>query len=376
MKFNPLLIKFLSLWFLKVSLLLGLISILYLLIKSLKKKKRELYKYKISNFYLNWIYILTYVSIFLGLFIYFRVLRTNYFFDLKSLSTFLYKVITLYNLDAINTIYLSFVFLLFILIMLLSIIKVHIFFINEILKRNLYWYIGSFNYTKKHPGMKWYKNYYLFRNRFCDDYSARGISLKFRSVIIIDFGSMLYFYVSKLNIKEQVFQQTLITICNIIEYLIPVVIHITLIILLFYDCIYNNWIISKIFYYLPFYIIYSLWRRISNFCRFSDLSFDILYYDLYYNQDLVEYSNFSDEEEELIYSYQDNGLQFLSTQDTSELFDYYFFKLCLHNKYMSKDGKIFLNGQNEGYIREVDPSSEDGYRRDKPYDPKTKETDE
>jgi hypothetical protein len=106
------------------------------------------------------------------------------------------------------------------------------------------------------------------------------------------------------------------------------------------------------------------------------LCFDDLYYDLYYNQDLVEYSNFSDEEEELIYSYQDNGLRFLSTQDTSQLSHYYFFKLCLHNKYMSKDGKIFLNSRNEGYIREIDPLSDDGYRRDKPYDPRTKEDDE
>src|ERR1700679_1812044 len=104
MKFNPLLIKFLSLWFLKVSLLLGLISILYLLIKSLKKKKRELYKYKISNFYLNWVYILSYISTFLGLFIYFRLLRTNYSFDLKSLLVFFNKFIEIYNLSLSNTI--------------------------------------------------------------------------------------------------------------------------------------------------------------------------------------------------------------------------------------------------------------------------------
>jgi hypothetical protein len=158
------------------------------------------------------------------------VLRTNYSFDLKSLSIFFNKVITLYNLDAINTIYLSFIFLLSILIILLSIIKVHKFFINEILKRNLYWYISSFNYTKKHLGMKWYNNYSKFRHRFFSHYSSTAISNKFASIFLVHFSSMLYFYISKLNIKEQVFHQFVIKIYNIIEYLIPVVIHITTII--------------------------------------------------------------------------------------------------------------------------------------------------
>lgn len=42
-----------------------------------------------------------------------------------------------------------------------------------------------------------------------------------------------------------------------------------LLLLFLYDCYFNNFLITKIFYYLPFYIVYNIWYNVTEFLTYT-----------------------------------------------------------------------------------------------------------
>lgn len=126
-------------------------------------------------------------------------------------------------------------------------------------------------------------------------------------------------------------------------------------ILIVYDCVYNNGVITLIFKYLFFYVIYTLWKRISNYLK-NTTPLDIMFFELYYKADTVEYTNISEEGEYLIYMYQANDLQYYpenANKDILYIFNFYFFEICIYNRFTSNDGKLFTNSLGHTYIRNI-----------------------
>src|SRR5271154_2165510 len=131
-KYPPIFYKFLSFILIEIILVLCLISIIYFLRYILKAKKKNLYKYKINNYYLNWFFISTYINFFILFLLYFRIKRI-YSVDLTPIKNL---VITTYtNLNVINFLLITFMFFLVCYIILILIKEIRVCFIKELIKR-------------------------------------------------------------------------------------------------------------------------------------------------------------------------------------------------------------------------------------------------
>lgn len=73
--------------------------------------------------------------------------------------------------------------------------------------------------------------------------------------------------------------------------------------LFLYNCYFNNFIITKIFYYLPFYIIYNIWYNITEFLTYTDGTLNRIIYKRYYEEDNVLYLESTEEENKHIENY-------------------------------------------------------------------------
>ena len=82
-----------------------------------------------------------------------------------------------------------------------------------------------------------------------------------------------------------------------------------LLFLFLYDLYYNDFVIQFTFYYLPFYFIYSLWKNTSQFLSETDVEFNFIIYERYYEEDNVLYVNTIDEEEEILLGYIHNNFK-------------------------------------------------------------------
>ena len=65
----------------------------------------------------------------------------------------------------------------------------------------------------------------------------------------------------------------------------------------------NFFNITKIFYYLPFFVIYNLWYNSSCFLLKTNSSLNRIIYERYYEENNVLYINTTDEEDEVFNSY-------------------------------------------------------------------------
>ena len=87
--------------------------------------------------------------------------------------------------------------------------------------------------------------------------------------------------------------------------------YLLLFLLLFtYDCYYHNWIISKVFYYLPFYMLYNLWYKSSQFICSQNARYNRIIYERYYCRDVIIYYALTDEEETILEDYIRKGFKY------------------------------------------------------------------
>jgi hypothetical protein len=338
---NPIIYKIFVLFLPKLLLISLLILIIYILLTP-KKRKRNLYAYKITNFILNKALIMIYISFFFLLMFILRVYRASLVIDLKRLQPFLMAYKNLYQVSPINVILIGLICLLGFFIILLVLIKIHKFFIKELVKYNLYF---------RHK-----KNDY---DRFCNFFGFKYSYQKFLDKI---------YYVFACNIREILIgnyrdneiiwvDKLLRWIAVQIQRLIKILLLSLIPILIIYDCIYNDWVLKKVFIYLIFYFIYNIWYRYSNFLYNSCRPYDEMLYNIYYNTDQIVYINLPDEDEEKIYNHVANGLYYdfdaaikkAQNDPDFEEFDMFYWRISTTYKYTSKDGgKSFTNA--EGYV--------------------------
>lgn len=78
--------------------------------------------------------------------------------------------------------------------------------------------------------------------------------------------------------------------------------------LFFYDYYMYNGIITMIFYYLPFYFIYVLWRNSHSFLIGTYSGLNRIIYERYYLDDVIVYINTTPKEEAIFTKYLNSGL--------------------------------------------------------------------
>ena len=81
------------------------------------------------------------------------------------------------------------------------------------------------------------------------------------------------------------------------EKLFPLV---SCLLLILWDCLYNNFVLSKIFYILPFVIIYHLWISVLTLCRYDSELLNEIFYERYYCEDKIIYNNTTTAEDDFL----------------------------------------------------------------------------
>jgi hypothetical protein len=79
-----------------------------------------------------------------------------------------------------------------------------------------------------------------------------------------------------------------------------------LILLVIYDCVFNNWIIVKLYYYLPFYLIFVLWYKFSFFLYNTDSVRNEIIFERCYCYPEIAYMFVTDKDDEDLFVYMSN----------------------------------------------------------------------
>lgn len=255
------------------------IIIIYYLTNYTKKPLKNL---KIFSLFLNVIYIFIYISIFILLISILRYLRWGYTIDLIHVYT---KIIFLYeNLPSIALI--NFVLLIYIIYLVLSIIRK--FFHIEILKSFIYYYHkirleSQKEYKIKNPTKNPEYNMtpldypllvYLY-NRIETGWNYKRIVRSFVYNYIVEFYYKIF--------NKNIFHYFYINIFIKTFLYLP---QSFLVFLFIYDCLYNNFNIHLIFYYLPFYFVFHLWESVTYFITNTNSVLNGILYNIYYEENV------------------------------------------------------------------------------------------
>lgn len=287
-----------------ILLIIGLINIV--IIRALykyKKRQRKSINYKINYFIFNDLCICIYVIVFITFILIIRYIRWGYTFDLKEYSTkviaFITKVPLLMSCNII---------LILIICMLLWLLF-RKFLHKEIIKRHLYiYYTSKYNTTKEHckkyPGEELLDKdqslYVIWSIKLGGQWSVH----EFHDRVVYDSLTLPYYILSEAETSKKIKR-----IKQIFHFLLKRGPLILLVFLFFYDCIYNNFQIQLVFYYMPIYFVYRLWENASTWLRHTSTSLNMIIYDLYYMEYLKCYIGLTKEQNDFIVTYLQRGLR-------------------------------------------------------------------
>lgn len=114
--------------------------------------------------------------------------------------------------------------------------------------------------------------------------------------------------------------------------------------LFFYDYFLYNGIITKVFYYLPFYFIYTIWKNSSSFLHNTNISFNNVIYERYYKDDVL-YINTTKAEESILATYLRFKLVLLNT-DTLEFIQ----KFKHYRRFIHLKDSYFINASTKEIV--------------------------
>lgn len=261
-------------------ILLGLIVLFCYLIYKVYCFKLD-HKYRIKNFYLTYFFVFIYIFYYIIIMLIFRYQAWGHSFDLHQL----YLVFS--NIYHISKVLLLFVLILLILIFL-TLIKVRLFLLKEIRKFHLF-----------------YQNDSTFRRslKMQPIWEAEGcpgdINLMIKSQYHTLVDEIKFYYTfhgllkkiwSKINGEYYELTNKDIKYLKGLRNFLLFGPKLILIFLIIYDCYYYNFILTKIFYYLPFYIIYMLWYQATDFIYNTCDVMNKLLYERFYLEEFVIYA--------------------------------------------------------------------------------------
>src|ERR1700677_88119 len=271
-------------------------------------------KYKIYNHIFNWFWILLYIAVYIGVLFFIRYHTWGQRIDLKKFQ------VNLQDLYGIGILYPLILLLLYILFITL-LYKFKQYLTKEVIKRHLYHYhmsqeTGAIRAMKDKRAINSYDTLYIdwlrlfqygysYENfRFSSNFYFRSYTFYLRDskksfmrfIYKITFGKLDIIY--GVSATNRLFD-------NILR-LIPISILITLCL---YDLYYNAGVITKIYYYLPFYLLYTIWYNVSHFICNTDSTLNHIICERYYQESEVLYIGTKPEEDEFILEYIRRGFK-------------------------------------------------------------------
>jgi hypothetical protein len=263
-----------------------------LLTKDLLPNGYEMLDFKIKNKIYNWICVFIYIGIFIMGIIILRIYRKDFLLDLKPLYKYFKFLYINHEYLLISIIFLSFICYLLLLVTVLKYSKA--FLELRLLRQHIvlrYPKEGYFAWTMPpyHRDVKsclyreiiyWFQKVHhpTLKGKIIDMLLPIGVYLEKRS----------YTKLVKIKIKITSF----IINCFNIKYNI-----ILLPILVLYDCYYNDFVITILFKFLPYYFLYTLWYKLSLFWYSKNVYVtDEILYELYYCKPNIEYFNLDEDD--------------------------------------------------------------------------------
>lgn len=237
----------------------------------------DLYKYKIKNFIFTFFIILSYILIFIILFSYFRYLHVGHNIDLRQIYYSLKIIwlffkpltfITKFYLLSCILISLMFVVILWLLLIkkiMLEIFKTYIYFLPMMENIRWWWRVKLFITSSNDHDIV---SYILFKICYLITYHflyKNDIPWSFYSYKLPRYH--FYIFISKM-IDNKFYK---------------IFIQVSPILFIVYDCIYNNFIIITVYYYLIFYVPIMLLKRITYAMAQTNDGFIIILWNIYYN---------------------------------------------------------------------------------------------
>jgi hypothetical protein len=316
MRIAPLLfikLEFILLLVIIPVVILLIISLLYYVYKDLKTRSTNLYQYKITNFFYNFTIIGLYIIFFIFIIYGTRIMYIyiNKTLDLKVLYKTLYNTLLQFiKLHFLFQVYYIILLILLLLFILFLLANIQLLCYNEFFKLHIY-------LSNTNPSIPGYKS--LYRVKYDDICSWIGSIQSNTTDIISGYIMHLMF-----NLNRNILKNCYIKVSNLerifyyilgnkyyklmrrIEKIIIIILldiihkifvskyykwlfHLSPLLVIVYDCYFNNWILVNIFYfmivYTPLVILKRLGDSTYSLCSYSITFFRQFYYENEYDHD-------------------------------------------------------------------------------------------
>lgn len=295
------------------------------------KQKRS--NYKIYNFGLNDLSIIIYIILFIMIILIIRYVRWGYSFDIKA---FYIAIITfLMKMPWLIIINLMLIIIMFLLIWISFKNYLH----KEIIKRHLYIYYTSYYETIKDfydknktelPKGSDYSLYVQWSNKLGAYWSVKSVHDHIVNYCLIKPYCAIFNVDNYNGIKG---------IQNLFLFTLKYGSIMLLFLLVIYDCIYNQFKLHIVFYYLPFYFLYNIWNNISSFLQYTDKSLNLIIYERYYMEGIIYYLDITKEAEEFILHYLDKKCRCIIHDIPNNNFDLWWKKVNTINSFIQNISK-------------------------------------
>jgi hypothetical protein len=314
--------------------------------------------FKIKRKYITWFSISMYIGIFIIFILIRRIFRMGTALDLKPIGTFFYALYKKEEYFMGLFISLSICICLLLLIVILKKLKNSLEL--SLMRQHLYLQYSDEtayeNYKPKTIKLKYVSvhNYY------------QEILYWFKKISFTTFCSRLH------SIFLDIYHITNRNNYKYLAYTVEKIRHITLAlvtleynvfsipILIGYDIYYHHWVITKLFYFLPFYFIYVLWVRVSLFLfTIYQIRFlNEIVYEIYYCQPDILYLELSEEEHMTVLLYIRGALHL--SEKVYFIYSEYPLQILLNKRYklIDKESNLYYCNNTSTYKRVIHKENE------------------
>jgi len=299
--FSYILKKYATYYPLQCILVIICILIFWIIKKSYQYENTST-NYKIENILISFLSVFIYTFVFFLLILYMRYLRWGYTVELLSLYE------QWHNLFKTVPCLISIIFIEILLFGIVVLNQIRRFLIRELIKVHLYVYYSLYNKTIKDLvntgtdfGSISMEQKYPLYNRVIN---KLGNYWSWENTM----SRIAWKYVLKPYCEKYHLEIIPKWLHNSVKLILRYGVLFLLIIILLFD-INHDYTLHYIFYYLPFYFIYSLWKNISKYLSHVDNALDFIIYERFYQEDNVIYCNTTIEEEQIIQEYIKRGFR-------------------------------------------------------------------
>jgi hypothetical protein len=338
---------------------LSYFSIITIILQRVTTRSSDLFQYKLKSKSLSIVFATIYVLLFICLLYGLRIYNIHRTLDLKEVYQSFKDISSLFTVMDLYLLFLLLLFILSLLLLLLTII--HNFFIHHIFMLYLY-YTCSPDYARARIESQFNLRKVSVRTYYLHKFQTKLYQLLFdighTDIILFSFYRFSYFITKIINggpvsdyntlskynpycfLGMVVYSQRYRNIYNLFITLSPFLV-------IIYDCIFNNWVLYYVYYYLLFYIPIILLKRVTIFIRLDPSYILDIIWDIYYKEKKNCIFAISKKDSIIITSYLFSGLRVTPDHIDLQLSNIPFYLYnCISFERCNEERNTYMN--NEG----------------------------